>query len=73
MDYAKLLTNQQQQLQHQQQQQQQQKKSTAQQLMRQSNLMKRTSSDADSDTETGKWLHLPKDIWKQSAEVVKNN
>lgn len=29
----------------------------------------RSSPETDTDTEAGKWQNLPKEIWKQAAEV----
>lgn len=29
----------------------------------------RSSPETDIDTEAGKWQNLPKEIWKQAAEV----
>lgn len=39
-------------------------------LRRQSNLIKRSSTEIDTE-ESGTWHNLPKDVWKQAAEVNK--
>ena len=37
-------------------------------LRRQSNLIKRSSTEIDTE-ESGIWHNLPKEVWKQTAEV----
>ena len=39
-------------------------------LVRQQNVVKRSPSvEGESESESVKWHNLPKDIWKQAAEV----
>lgn len=42
-------------------------------LKRQSKIIPRTSSDIESEEQSTSWHNLPKDVWKNAAEVNNQN